>query len=270
MYQTQAPNSIRVCGILAIMWKLIFIAIVFGGSLFAQQGASTQEDPAQAAQATINWDRASSPGMKAEMLLVKKTQLRAHMALTYRVKVTGAPENQRYVLLSWPITFPKPLALMDGLAIDPNGVVFCPAHSTGGCAKNFDGLPINLEYTPVKGEVLRSALISADQKSKIFFSIVPDPIVTKEGACSLELVRLSPGFELVLIRAKGFAAGESIAFHTQSYDEVHDVNVKASPQGEFWAPLTPFVAGRKSGTSNVTAKGSKCSPALSFNWGEGQ
>ncbi len=225
---------------------------------------------AQNAQATINWDKASSPGMKAEMVLVKKGQMKGHLAVTYRVKVTGAPENQRYVLMSWPIMFPKPLAVMDGLAIDSNGVVFCPAHSTGGCAKNFDGLPINMEYAPVKGEVLRSALISADQKSKIFFSIVPDPIVTKDGTCSLELMRLSPGFELVLIRARGFSAGENVAFHTQSYDEVHDVSVKASPQGEFWAPLTPFVAGRKSGVSNVTAKASKCAPALSFNWGEGQ
>ncbi len=256
------------------MWKLIFITTTLASSLFAQQTTSAQEDPAamaaQNAQATINWDKASSPGMKAEMVLVKKGQMKGHLAVTYRVKVTGAPENQRYVLMSWPIMFPKPLAVMDGLAIDSNGVVFCPAHSTGGCAKNFDGLPINMEYAPVKGEVLRSALISADQKSKIFFSIVPDPIVTKDGTCSLELMRLSPGFELVLIRARGFSAGESVAFHTQSYDEVHDVSVKASPQGEFWAPLTPFVAGRESGVSNVTAKGSKCAPALSFNWGEGQ
>ena len=248
-----------------MMWKLIFITTILASSLLAQQTTSVQEDPAQTAQTTINWDKASSPGMKAEMLLVKKGELKGHLAVTYRVKVTGAPENQRYVLMSWPITFPQPLAVMDGLAIDANGLVFCPAHS-----KNFDGLPINMEYAPVKGEVLRSALISADQKSKIFFSVVPDPIVTKDGSCSLELVRLSPGFELVLIRARGFAAGESVAFHTQSYDEMHDVSVKASPQGEFWAPLTPFVAGRKSGMSNVTAKGSKCAPALSFNWGGGQ
>src|SRR5436305_362273 len=199
-----------------MMWKLIFITTSLAGSLFAQQTTSAQEDPAQTAQTTISWDKASSTGMKAEMLLVRKGELKGHLAVTYRVKVTGAPENQRYVLMSWPITFPKPLAVMDGLAIDANGLVFCPAHSTGGCAKNFDGLPINMEYAPVKGEVLRSALISADQKSKIFFSVVPDPIVTKDGSCSLELVRLSPGFELVLIRARGFAAGESVAFQSQS------------------------------------------------------
>src|SRR5581483_2729394 len=120
------------CDILALMWKLIFITTTLASSLFAQQTTSAQEDPAamaaQNAQATINWDKASSPGMKAEMVLVKKGQMKGHLAVTYRVKVTGAPENQRYVLMSWPIMFPKPLAVMDGLAIDSNGVVFCPAH----------------------------------------------------------------------------------------------------------------------------------------------
>ena len=261
-------------GILAMMWKLITIATILANLSVGQQKNSPQQDPtvlaAQNAQATINWDQRTSPGMKAELLLLKKGELKGHLTVTYRVKVTGAPENQRYVLMSWPIVFPNPVALMGGLVINHDGLVVCPAHSADSCAKNFDGAEIKMEYAPVKGEVLRSALISADGRSRIFFSIVPDPIIKKDGTCSLELVRLSPGYELVLIRAKGFPANDSVAFHTQSYDEVHDVSVKTSPQGEFWAPLTPFVAGKQNGATNVAAKGTKCAPALSFNWGVGQ
>jgi hypothetical protein len=257
-----------------MMWKLITIATILSILSTGQQKSSPQEDPAamaaQNAQATINWEQRTSPGMKAEMLLTKKGELKGHLTVTYRVKVTGAPENQRYVLMSWPIMFPNPVAVMGGLVINPNGFVVCPAHSADSCAKNFDGAEIKMEYAPVKGEILRSALISADGRSRIFFSTVPDPIIKKDGACSLELVRLSPGYELVLIRAKGFPANDNVAFHTQSYDEVHDVSVKTSPQGEFWAPLTPFVTGKQNGTTDVVAKNAKCAPALSFIWGAGQ
>jgi hypothetical protein len=222
------------------------------------------------AQATINWEQATSPGMKAELLLLTKGELNGHLTVTYRLKVTGAPENQRYALVSWPIMFPDPVTVMDGLVVNPNGFVVCPAHSTGTCAKNFDGAEVKMEFAPVKGEILRGALVSADRRSRIFFSIVPDPIIKKDGSCSLELVRLSPGYELVLVRAKGFPANENVAFHTQSYEEVHDASVKSNPQGEFWAPLTPFVAGKQSGTASVVAKDPKCAPTLSFNWGAGQ
>ena len=256
------------------MWKLITIATILSSLSFGQQKNSPQEDPAilaaKNAQATIDWEQRTSPGMKAELLLIRKGELKGHLTVTYRVKVTGAPENQRFVLMSWPIMFPNPVAVMDGLVINQNGLVVCPAHSADSCAKNFDGAEIKMEYTPVKGEILRSALISADRRSRVFFSIVPDPIITKDGACSLELVRLSPGYELVLIRAKGFPANDNVAFHTQSYDEVHNVSVKTNPQGEFWAPLTPFVTGKQNGTTNVSANGSKCAPTLSFNWGAGQ
>jgi hypothetical protein len=261
------------CGILAMMWNLIILAIVLS-NLSIGQNKQSPEDPAailaRTAQATVNWDQSSSPGMKAELLLLKKGEVKGNLVVTYRLKVTGALLNQRYALMSWPIMFPNPVQVMDGLAINESGAVVCPAHSAASCSKNFDGAEIKLEYAPVKGEILRSALISADRKSRIFFSIVPEPIIKKDASCSLEVVRLSPGYELVLIRAKGFPPAETVAFHTKSYDEVHDVSVKTSAQGEFWAPLTPFVKDQQKGTTDVLAKGSKCAPALSFNWGKGQ
>jgi hypothetical protein len=256
------------------MWKLIILATVLSNLSVGQNKQSSEEDAAalatRNAQATINWEQSTSSGMKAEWMLIKKGAVKGHVVVTYRVKITGAPQNQRYALMSWPITVPSPVTLMDGLTIDQNGGVVCPAHSAASCSRNFDGAEIKMQFAPVKGEILRGALISADHQSRIFFSIVPDPIIQKDGACSLELVRLSPGYELVLIRAKGFPASESVAFHTKSYDEIHDVSVKASPQGEFWAPLTPFVKDRQKGTTDVVAKGSKCAPALSFTWGAGQ
>jgi hypothetical protein len=256
-------------GILALMSKLIIVMIL--SSLAAGQTQQAAEEQAtRTAQATINWEQSSSPGMKAELVLVRKSETKGNLTVTYKVKVTGAPRDRRYAFVSWPITFPNPVTVMEGLEIDQTGTVVCPPRSPDSCAKNFNGAEIKLKYAPVKGEILRSALISKDQKWRIFFSTVPDPIIKKDAACSLELVRLSPGYALVLIRARGFLPGENVTLHTKSYDEVHDAGVRANAQGEFWAPLTPFVKDKNSGTTDVTTKGGKCAPALSFNWGSEQ
>lgn len=129
------------------------------------------------------------------------------------------------------------------------------------------GAELKLTYTPGIGEIFRHALVSEDHTVRIFFSIVPAPMVEHDRACSLEIVRLSPRFELALIRGKGLAPGEPVAFHTDSYQEVHDSQTKANPQGEFWATLTPFVKGRTMGTMQVSVKSKGCSPALAFEWG---
>jgi len=221
------------------------------------------------AQATILWDGSSTPGMKADVELLKQREVAGgRLLVQYHLKISGAPHNQPFTLMGWPITRGDAGAMMDGLAIAQDGTVGCPDVSTGSCAQRFKGAELILNYEATKGEIFRHALISADQKARIFFSIVPSPIVVNDQACSLEVVRLSPNFELVLVRGKGFQAGEDVRFHEQSFQEVHDVPVKADAKGEFQAQLTPGIKGRVGGTSNVIATGKSCTPTISFDWGQ--
>ena len=221
----------------------------------------------QTAQATIDWDKSTTPGAKVEVQLLKKDQADGKAVMQYRVKVSGAPKNKLYTLMAWPITITQPAPMMDGLAIAADGTVGCPPDSTKNCAQRMKGAELKLTYTPGIGEIYRHTLISEDHNSRIFFSIVPAPMIEHDKSCSLEIVRLSPRFELALIRGKGFTPGEQINFHTESYQDVHDSQTKANPQGEFWATLTPFVKGRMMGTMQVSVKGKSCAPALAFEWG---
>jgi hypothetical protein len=227
------------------------------------EGAATKT-----AEATIAWDTRSSPGVKAEVLLIKKEQSSSGQPLVqYHLKITGAPHNKLYSLVAWPITTAMPGTIMEGLAIAADGTVGCPPDSTSSCAQRFKGAELRLTYTPGIGEIFRHALVSEDHQSRIFFSIVPAPMIEKDKACSLEVIRLSPRFELAVIRGKGFTPGEALAFHTQSYQEGHDSQPKVDANGEFWAVLTPFVKSRTMGTTQVTARGQSCAPSLSFEWG---
>ena len=231
------------------------------------QPPSDEELMAKTAQATINWDKSTSPGVKAEVLLIKKDQSNGKPLMQYHLKVSGAPKNKLYNLIAWPIMVAAPATIMEGLAIAADGTVGCPPNSVKSCAQRFKGAELKLTYTPGIGEIYRHALISEDHATRIFFSIVPAPMIEQDKTCSLEIVRLSPRFELALIRGKGFTPGEQISFHTQSYQEIHDSQPKVNPQGEFWATLSPFVKGRTMGTTEVVVKGKSCAPTLSFEWG---
>jgi hypothetical protein len=232
-----------------------------------QQGSSDEELLKKTAQATIDWDSASTKGAKVDVQLIRKDQADGKPLMQYRIRVSGAPKNKLYTLMAWPITIPQPAPMMDGLAIANDGTVGCPPNSTRNCAQKMKGAELKLTYTPGIGEIYRHALISEDHTARIFFSIVPAPMIEHDKACSLEIVRLSPRFELALIRGKGFTPGDALNFHTASYQEVHDSQVKANPQGEFWATLTPYVKGRTMGTMDVSVKSNSCAPALAFEWG---
>jgi hypothetical protein len=277
-------------GILQFIMRHVYLFIVILGVCFAAAGQAAKQQlkpkpqaaaasPAQpqppsdeelmakTAQATIDWDSSTTKGAKVDVLLIKKDQTEGKPVMQYHVKVSGAPKNKLYTLMAWSITMPQPAAMMDGLAIAADGTVGCPPNSTRNCAQRMKGAELKLTYTPGIGEIYRHALISEDHTTRIFFSIVPAPMIEQDKACSLEIVRLSPRFELALIRGKGFTPGEQISFHTQSYQEVHDTQPKVNPQGEFWATLSPFVKGRTMGTTEVLVKSRTCAPTLSFEWG---
>jgi hypothetical protein len=229
--------------------------------------AAIQAQLTQTAAATINWDKSTTPGAKADVQLIKKDQANGRPLMQYRLKINGAPRNKLYNLIAWPITVTQPATIMEGLAIAADGTVGCPPDSTRSCAQRFKGSELKLTYTPAIGEIYRHALISEDHQTRIFFSVVPAPMLEHDKSCSLEVVRLSPRFELALIRGRGFMPGEQLAFHTQSYQEAHDSQPKVDAGGEFWAVLTPFIKGRTMGTLEVTARGKSCAPNLAFEWG---
>jgi hypothetical protein len=231
---------------------------------------ATQADLQKAAEATIRWDQASTPGMKADVELLKKSDANGRATVEYRLKVSGAPPNKRYALVAWPITFPNSIFMMDGLAVAKDGTVGCPPDSYGTCVQHYKGQELHLTYSPGIAEIYRHALISDDKQSKIFFSFVPFPMIEKDKACSLEVVELKPGFGLVLVRGGGFHPGEEIQFLAQSFQDVHRASVKADAQGRFEAPYTPWVAGHQMGESKVSATARSCAPKISFNWGAGQ
>lgn len=237
--------------------------------LFAQQ-----PDPAQTASNMLNASRQwldgklSTPGVTAKLREKERSSQDNRLKVVYNLVVDGAPKDQTYVLIAWPINTAKPVEQLKGLSIDADGVIVCAGKTPEQCVGEKENDPVNLPLFPAKGEIVRVALVSSDQKTKIFGAVVPDPIVSSSSPCSLEAIRLMPQFALALVRAKGYAANETVTFFSKSYDESHQQDVKANSEGNAIWGMLPAVKGKQRGTTMVSAKGGSCTSSISFDWGE--
>jgi hypothetical protein len=211
----------------------------------------------------------STPGVSAGIREVSRASSNGQLKVQYHVFVTGAPKDQNSTMVSWPINARGPSRTFAGLSLLKDGLVSCAGRTPEQCGDpNKKDDPVELTFYPATGEVFRMALISQDQKTKLFFGIVPDPVTKSDNGCVLEAIRLLPKHELVLVRGQGFQPNESLEFKGKSYDEEHDWQPKANARGEYVTGLLPFVKDKKSGTTDVKLKGSKCAPTLTFEWGD--
>jgi hypothetical protein len=258
-------------------FALILIFLSFGltttpPQAFGQEtatGPSPIQQATNIANATRDWlnGKLSTSGTSGELREVGRSGQKDRPQVTYNIIVKGAPNDQTYTLVSWPIHLAKPREQMKGLSIGRDGLIVCAGRTPEQCVGERKDDPVNLILSPGPGEVFRMALISSDQKTKIFVAAIPLPINTKSGTCSLEVVRLTPGFELALMRARGFPANDDLLFASKSYDESDEKRVKAESDGTYVSALMPYVSGKKSGTTTLSLKGASCESTLSFDWG---
>jgi len=195
--------------------------------------------------------------------------MRSGGIVKYRLHASGLPHDNRYSLLSWPVTQKGPSEALTGVTLAESGLAICAGlpETCGTPDKPND--PIELTLSPAKSEPLRVALVSTgEQKSRAFLKIVPIPNEANDKACRIESVLLTPGGELVAIQANGFQPNAELTVDTDSGDERQGGKGKAEADGTYFAVVMPYKKGAQRGTTNLRIKSAACSPALTFNWGK--
>jgi hypothetical protein len=220
---------------------------------------------------TRNWSigKPSTPGAHVKIVEVKRIEEHGKLLVKYHYFLTGVAKDQIYGSFDWPVNAAEPQQTMQGLTLGPDGLVICAGRIKEQCGspdKKDD--PVEFSFLPIKGEMYREALISADGNTKVFFVVTPDPIIGRDKNCTLEAIRIQPRFETAMIWGKGFKSNESLLLTGKSYDEAHETQAKADENGEFVMALLPFVKGRQSGKTELKLRGVTCSPSVSFEWGK--
>lgn len=208
----------------------------------------------------VNWgERISTHGAKVEVREAKRGEKDGKLLIAYDFYVTGAPSGQSYTLFQYPITVPEPAVLLQEVSFDATGRLCVKKGKE--CSPS-----VRINFLPEKAEPFRFLLASKNGKTAIATLVVPNPIIGTDQGCSVEAVRVTPNFDVALLRGKGFKPGEEPAYESNSAGEQLNGKVKIDKAGEFTLVLLPAVTGKTEGSDTVTVKSALCNPSVSFNW----
>jgi hypothetical protein len=265
-----------------VRWTLIagwlyFATLTFGNPFIEQDSNRDPLAGNAAAQRTVTaterWlaGTMSTPGMSAQLKEISRANVKGNLEVQYHIFVTSAPKDQTFTLVDWPPNAPDPSASIAGLSVLEDGLVVCAGRATDQCSNpdkpEKKDAPVKLVFYPLDGEIYRLALVSQDQNARIFFAVIPAPILATDNGCTLEVVSLRLKNELVLIRGKGFQPNESMRFESTSYEQTEVRTDQVDANGEYQLPMQPFLAGKSGGTTEIKLSGAKCAPRLKFQWG---
>lgn len=208
----------------------------------------------------VNWgEPISTRGAKLEIREAKRGEKDGKLLIAYDFYVTGARSEPAYALFQYPITVAEPMVALPEVSFDGTGRL---------CVKKGKECsnPVQIAFVPEKAEPFRFLLVSKNRKTAIAALIVPNPIIGTDQGCSVEAVRVTPNFDIALLRGKGFKPGEELAYESNSAGEPLHGTVKIDKAGEFTLVLFPAVIGKAEGSDAVTVKSALCNPSVSFNW----
>jgi len=218
---------------------------------------------------------AAQPVPGSSLQPIEKTREKAadgHSVIHYNFKVLGLPGDTTYRMDFWPVGGPtNPFqTIATGVRINKEGLVVCRPDMPCGDKKQLE-YPLEVAIPGAAlGDTERFILVS-EKNPKVFVTGIakPFPNHSTAGTCQLEITRITPNGELLLLSGSGFPLNTKLTIKGDSAGENHLSSAQTDAQGTFLSAQLPFVVGKTSGTlaETVTA-GADCHPAISAEWGE--
>ncbi len=184
--------------------------------------------------------------------------------ITYNLFVSGLSKDLQYVVWTrLPGTNPQIVADVflnkDGMAVS------ALADSPNNVAED----PLNLKVVAGRGEIKEFAIVSNDAKYRVFAEVVPFPIETASGPCSISVKMMGPNYSAVSIAVTGLRPKEKIQIHQQSGNEGGDSSATAAEDGSYSVTVFPFVKGQASGKLAFAVTAGTCGVGIGIPWGQG-
>ena len=216
-------------------------------------------------QGEIKWgEDFNSPGASMVVKETGRVRTNGQTVVTYNLFVSGLQKDLQYVVWTkLPGTNPQIVADVflnkDGLAVSaladpPNNVV--------------EDL-LDLKVVAGRGEIKQFAIVSNDAKSRVFGEVIPFPIETASGPCSISVKMMGPNYSAVSIVVTGLQPKEKIHIHQQSGNEGGDSSATAAADGSYRVTVFPFVKGQPSGKLAFAVTAGSCGVGIGIPWGLG-
>ncbi len=153
---------------------------------------------------------------------------------------------------------------MAGVTLNDSGMAIC-AGIPGTCKGSAPNSPIDMQFSPVKSEPIRIALVSDDEKHlRAVINFVPIPNRVTDKNCSLEETMLAPNSALIALQGAGYEPNADIQFLSESDGEHHDGQIKSDSDGNFYFAMGLGVKGKEKGVTKVNVVSHGCSLSLAI------
>src|SRR5579872_2472589 len=110
-----AVSVVLMCGLILLLFT--------SAKLLSAQQSDPQKIASDMFNATRQWleGKLSTPGTSVKFREKERTSQDNRLKVVYNLVVDGAPKDQTYVLVAWPINTAKPVEQLKGLSIDEIG-----------------------------------------------------------------------------------------------------------------------------------------------------
>jgi hypothetical protein len=206
--------------------------------------------------------RRATPGVNLE--LVELPRSAPSDAVKYRLRATGLPAGIAFGV--WTRGFGREFVeTVPGLRADASGVL-AVADGPGSKQRLED---IDLEPGPYpRGAAWWVAIASEDHKTAGFARVVPYPIATRDGACSVSLELISLFGNRFIAVASGFPPGDTVEIESNASGTVSRKRQRVSDDGTLPLDVVSHGTLGADAVARYAIKARGCAPVVEYRWGE--
>ena len=201
----------------------------------------------------------STPGGQLLLTELRREKGQASTTIVYQVAAPGAALDQSYTL--W--------AFSNG-SLQPSMIGRYKVIQAGRLVSLSSNTPLEEFRSDLysRGSALGVALISDDQKVRLFTRVTPFPIETSDSnGCHVWVELATRSGTSFMIWGEGFEPKELIKGTSLSEGEFMNLNLVADEHGRFETALFPAVKGKANGVDALTFKSQRCQLKLEYEWG---
>jgi hypothetical protein len=208
---------------------------------------------------TLNPNKAS-PGIRIQ--LVELPPVAPGGAVRYSLRTDGFAPGTTVGL--WTKDFGQYFKeVIPGIRFDPRGLPVAP-DSAGGRKG-----PIELDPGPYpRGAAWGVALASDDHQVAAFAKVIPRPIESRDGPCSLSLELISLFGNRFVVSGAGFVPGESARAELTSAGRTAYRVLRVSADGSLPPDVVTHGEAGADPNARYAVKALKCKPVVEYQWGE--
>lgn len=203
----------------------------------------------------------ATPGVRLELVELPRTKTGAPLA--YRMRLTGAGPDLEFEL--WTQDFGALFRkLSSGLRADKEGTVVSRSRSKASQA------PVPVTVAPrslPRGAAWSVALVSSDRSIRAFAAVIPRPIVSRSGPCTLQLELVSYKGDRFVATGSGFTPGDEVTMRSTIGGLTTDKRRRIPVDGRLPTDVIVRDTIPRDPRARYAVTGRSCNVAIHYTWG---